>query len=257
MYWIVNVSDRYLITYFYNIDMTGGYAVVYATASGLSIFSMAIGTVLFPDLSALRKMNKTEEYRQRLSTVLKYFFVISVPATVGLMVIADRILLLLSSTAISKYTDLMYILAPTMLAYGMFNILIQSLISDGRSRTSAIIWATIAILNLGANLVLIPTYAATGASIATFGSFLIGLTIVILWKRSDILIPIKVIGKVIFASVLMGAILTLIQSMMSIPGILALPVVIGIGVIIYAYLGILSGFLFRKDILFVMDSIRD
>lgn len=256
MYWIVNVSDRYLITYFHDVNVTGGYAVVYATASVLGIFSLAIGTVLFPDLSSLRKNNESQEYRERLSNILKYFLVISVPATIGLIVIADPLLLLLSSTSISGYTDLMYILAPAMLAYGMFNILIQAILSDGRSRSSAIIWGAIAVLNFGANLVLVPEYAAIGASITTLGSFLVGLGIVILWKRKDIVISFGDVGKIAVASILMGAIVSLAQSVIPLPGPVILPLLVGIGVVVYASLGFVSGFLTSDDIMSAVDTIR-
>ncbi|MFC7058375.1 oligosaccharide flippase family protein [Halovenus salina] len=205
MYWVVNVSDRYLITYFHNVDVTGGYAVVYATASGLSIVSLAIGTVLFPDLASLHENNNIKEYRRRLSSVLEYFLILSIPATIGLIVIADPLLRVLSSTTVQGYTDLMYLLAPAMLAYGLFNILIQTLLSDGQSRGSAVLWTAVAIVNIGANFVLVPTYAATGASISTLGSLVFGLAVVVVWKRKRFTISLRVLSKVLIASALMGA----------------------------------------------------
>lgn len=255
MYWFVNVSDRYLITYFHSVDVTGGYAVVYATASGLSIFSMAIGTVLFPDLSALRANNDIEEYRRRLSNVLKYYFIITIPAAVGLVVIADPLLRLLSTASISEYTDLMLVLAPAMVAYGLVNILIQALLSDGRSRVSALIWGTIAVLNLGANVVLVPRYAAMGASVTTLGSFVVGLVVVVLWKRTDITPSLVVLGKVLIASVTMGGAVALVRSLVPISDMVALPVLIGTGIFVYGVLGFASGFLTRRDIEFVLDAI--
>ncbi len=255
MYWFVNVSDRYLITYFHSVDVTGGYAVVYATASGLSIFSMAIGTVLFPDLSALRANNDIEEYRRRLSNVLKYYFIITIPAAVGLIVIADPLLRLLSTASISEYTDLMLVLAPAMVAYGLVNILIQALLSDGRSRVSALIWGTIAVLNLGANVILVPRYAAMGASVTTLGSFVVGLVVVVLWKRTDITLSLVVLGKVPIASVTMGGAVAFVRSLVPISDIVALPVLIGTGIFVYGVLGFASGFLTRRDIEFVLDAI--
>jgi len=256
MYWVINVSDRYLITYFHNVEMTGGYAVVYATASGLSIFSLAIGTVLFPDLSSLQENNNTEEYRHRLNTIIESFLVISVPAVVGLIVIADPLLELLSSTAIREFTDLMYVLAPAMLVYGLFNILIQALLSDGNSRVSAMIWGTIATLNLGANLILVPQYGAMGAAIATLGSFLVGLGTVVLWKRKDLVLSIRVLGQICITSVLMGFTVIWLRSVITLPSLLLLPLLIGIGILIYASLGFAIGFLTKDDMVFLIEAIR-
>lgn len=255
MYWFVNVSDRYLLTYFHSVDVTGGYAVVYATASGLSILSMAIGTVLFPDLSALRANNDFKEYRRRLSNVLKYYFIITIPAAVGLIVIADPLLLLLSTPSIYEYTDLMFVLAPAMVAYGLVNILIQALLSDGRSRVSAGIWGAIAVLNLGANVVLVPQYSAMGASVTTLGSFVVGLVIVVQWKRDDIMLSLVLLGKVLVASVIMGAIVVFVQSLIPTSNIVALPVLIGIGILVYGVLGFTSGFLTKLDVEYILDAI--
>lgn len=253
MYWFVNVSDRYLLTYFYNVDVTGGYAVVYAVASGLSIFSMAIGSVLFPDLSALRANNDIDEYRRRLSNVLKYYFIITVPAAVGLVVIADPVLQLLSTASISEYTNLMFILAPAMIVYGGVNILIQALLSDGRSRVSAIIWAAIALLNLGANVVLVPQYSAMGASVTTLGSFVVGLVVVVLWKQDDITLSAVLLGKVLIASVIMGGVLAFIQLVMDMADIIMLPVLIGTGVVVYVFFGFITGFLSKQEIKFIIS----
>jgi O-antigen/teichoic acid export membrane protein len=255
MYWFVNVSDRYLITYFHSVEVTGGYAVVYATASGLSIVSMAVGTVLFPDLSALRANNEIEEYRRRLSNVLRYYFVITVPAAVGLLVIADPLLRLLSTTSISRYTNLIFALAPAMVAYGLLNILIQALLSDGRSRVSALIWGGIAALNLGGNIVLVPLYSAMGASATTLGSFMIGLGVVMLWKRNDITIPVLLPVKVLLVSAIMGASVVFVRSILPTSDIAALPVLIGTGVMIYGILGFISGFLTKQDVEFVVGTI--
>ena len=255
MYWLVNVSDRYLITYFHSVDVTGGYAVVYATASGLSIFSVAIGTVLFPDLSALRENNQTKKYRRRLNNVLKYYFVVTIPAAVGITVIADPILYLLSTAEINKYTHLMFLLAPAMVAYGLFNILIQSLLSDGSSRVSALIWGAIAVLNLGANVLLVPQYAAMGAAATTLGSFLVGVVVLTLWKRKDITLSMVLVAKVVVASVAMGTAVVFVQSLLPESNVITLPVLIGTGILVYGILGFASGFLTRQDIHFVVDAI--
>lgn len=255
MYWVVNVSDRYLITHFHSVDVTGGYAVVYAMASGLSIFSMAIGTVLFPDLSALRANNDTEEYRRRLSNVLKYYFVITIPAAVGLGVIADPLLRLLSTASISEFTDLMYVLVPAMVVYGLFNILTQALLSDGRSRVSALIWGAIAVLNLGANIVLVPQYSAMGASVTTLGSFVVGLVAVVLWKQDDITLSLPFLGKVLIASGIMGGVVISVRSRLALSDIVMLPILVGIGIFVYGIIGFTSGFLTKKDAKFIMKKL--
>ncbi|MFC7071588.1 polysaccharide biosynthesis C-terminal domain-containing protein [Halovenus rubra] len=249
MYWVVNVSDRYLITYFHSVEATGGYAVVYATASGLSIFSMAIGTVLFPDLASLRQANETAEYRHRLNTVLRYFFLITIPAAAGLIAITEPLLRVVSTADILKYADLMYLLAPAMVVYGVFNILIQSLLSDGRSRTSAMLWGAVASVNLGGNLLLVPAYSATGASVATLASFVSGLCIVIFWRRQVIVLSFGLLVKIIAASVLMGGVVFSVQAFISAPYVLLLPVLIGTGVLVYGICALLFGVITKEDLL--------
>lgn len=254
-YWVVNASDRYLITYFHSVDVSGGYSVVYAMTSGLTIFSMAIGTVLLPDLSALRASNSHEEYQRRLSNILKYYFIITIPAAVGLVVVTKPLLQLLSTESVKSYAELVFVLAPAMVAYGLLNILIQALLSDGQSHVSALVWGIIAVLNLGANFVLVPLYSAMGASVTTFGSFVIGLTVVVFWKRDDISISLSLLGKIVISSLSMGIIVTYVQELISISSLGSLPVLVGTGIFVYGLIGFVSGFISKRDIKFVLDSI--
>ena len=78
--WIINASDRYIISYFMSIADTGIYNAAYSIGGYASFLTMPVVIVLYPTISKLYDEGKLDETRSYLSYSVKYFFMIAIPA---------------------------------------------------------------------------------------------------------------------------------------------------------------------------------
>jgi len=91
--------------------------------------------------------------------------------------------------------------------------------------------------------------------VTTLCSFVVGLAVVMLWKREDITLSMVLVGKIVTASVIMGLVVALTRLVIPTSNIITLPVLIGTGLLVYGFLGFVSGFVTKRDVKFVIKAI--
>lgn len=212
-YWIIQSSDRYLIKYFLDISQVGIYSVGYSLAFILIFFWNTLRGVLLPDLSALFDQGKTREFEIRFSRVFKYGVALSVPGVLGISLLAKPIIETFSSPEFMSATDVLAIIAIGVFFFGIF-LLFTTLLSVLKKATLiSAIWIFMAILNVGLNFWLIPSFGIIGAAYSTSIVFLLGALVIIFYSRKYFKIIFKKewLAKIIIGSVFMGAIISLIR----------------------------------------------
>jgi len=237
-YWIIQCSDRYLIKYFMDISQVGLYSVGYSCAFVLMLLWTDLIGVLLPDLSALFDKGKKQELEIRFSRVLKYGVGFSVPAVIGISILAKPIIETFSSPEFLSAAAVLAIVSIGVFFYGMFicfNTLLNVL---KKVKMLNSIWISMAVLNIVLNLWWIPRFGIMGAAYSTSLSFLLGALIIILYSRSyfEIIFKKEWAAKIIIASTLMGIIISL---MTVAPGV-------------YLFLAILAGVLIYGATLFLL-----
>lgn len=130
------------------------------------IFAFCI--VLIPRLSYYISR---KEYTKTKDLVLKaynYVFMLSVPAAIGLFMLSDEIIMLLSGSEFSSAGITMRILTPivVLIPFSMVTNR-QILIPMGKDKLTLISTATGAVVDFTLNMLLIPLYAENGAAVAT------------------------------------------------------------------------------------------
>ncbi|MXR41848.1 oligosaccharide flippase family protein [Halobaculum sp. WSA2] len=231
-YWVVNTSDRYVITYFLGLDSVGIYSVMYAIAAVIGTVSHPIINVLFPDLSELKKEGETEESQSRLGIIVRYFLLFATPSIVGIIILRIPTIRLISTSTIARDANLMAILAPGMALYGTFNIFIQVLKVEERTLLVGLLWGGVAISNICLNIILVPVYGITGAAIATFTAFVIGLTSAGWYLREDLVQIRFEFVRVVASAGVMGVFVLIMRwqlSPLGFPSLFA-TVLVGIGI---------------------------
>lgn len=181
--WIVDLSDRYLIKYFLDISEVGIYSVGYTIGGVLVFFWRPLNTVLFPDLSALYDERKKRELESRFSRTLKYGVAVSIPAIVGLFILARPITKVLSGQEFLSGSSVVGIIAGGIFFHMIFAHFANLLNILMKVRLLSLIWIGMAILNIILNFCFIPKLGIIGAAYSTFISFLIGMTVIILYSR--------------------------------------------------------------------------
>jgi len=153
--------------------LSGNEAVGYFTAGNkishiaLMIIS-SLGTVLLPHCAHLIKTGQMETFKSVIKKSLNLTLALSMPMTVGLMVLAAPLTIVLCGIEFMDSIPVLYLNAPVIIFISLSNVMgIQILYPMDKIRIVIYSVAGGAITNLILNLYLIPSYGATGAAFST------------------------------------------------------------------------------------------
>lgn len=204
--WIVHSSDRYLVGFFLGTLFVGYYVPAYVIGNSIMFFIMPLSFVLPAVLSKFYDENKIVEVKTYLKYSLKYFLMIGIPSFFGLSVLSKQLLTIFSTSEIARqsYHTIPFI-ALSMLLFGIYVIIAQTIILKKKTKLTGIIWLIAAFLNFGLNFFFIPKFGILGAAITTLIAYT--LAFVLTWyysfKEFRFEIDWKFILKSTFASILM------------------------------------------------------
>lgn len=253
--WIIASSNRYIITLILGTIYVGYYSPGYTIGIIPSTFIGFVCFVLPPTISKLYDENGLEELKNHLSYSLKYFLLIAIPFVFGSLFLSKSILMILTTTQIANEGYLvMPLVALSCIPFGIYAIVMNIFVSVKKTKILGIIWIISAILNIVLNVVFISYLGIIGAALAT----LIAYTVVSVFtsyfsmKEYRFAVNSMVIGKSIFASLIMSVFIYTIKPVEIFP--IALSIVVG-GGIYFVLLFILKG-LTKEEIKFVRNIIR-
>ncbi len=229
--WVLNLSDRYLITFFLGLSQAGIYSASYNIGNIITAFYMPISFVLFPIVSRYWDNNERGMVRKYLEYSTKIFLFLAIPGSIGLYVLSKPLLQILTTSEFVIGGALTFFVAVGYVFLGIFHInsFIISLVE--KTKFIPIITAIGGITNIILNIVLIPQIGIIGAAIATLISYLVLSIIVLLWARKEIQYSLETVFlvKVIVSSIIMALVIKHILSV-SILGIL---IAVLVGLIAY------------------------
>ncbi len=96
MLWIIQVSNRYIVSYFLGVAAAGIYSAAYAIANYAAFIPSPLGIVLYPTIIKSYEEEKIDETRKYLKYSLKYFMMIAIPSAFGLSILAKPLLSILT-----------------------------------------------------------------------------------------------------------------------------------------------------------------
>lgn len=163
-------GDRYL----------GLYQVAFKIIFALQFLPLAFTATLYPAMSSYWVSNR-EQLSVTFERAMNYLIIISIPIAVGIIALADKIVLVFKS----GYEDAVLPLQITMLAliFIFLNFPIGSLLNAcDRQRQNTKNMGIVLVVSIIMNIILIPTYKAVGASITVvatnFLMLILGLVLV-------------------------------------------------------------------------------
>lgn len=161
-------ADLFMVQHMLGIEQAGYYSVAASMADYCSIMAVVIGTILFPKLSAMTKIDAKIRLTQKAAwgTAGLLFPILTIAA-----LLARPIVHLLFGTAFMPAALAFVCLMPGMLFLGVNSVAVQFLNSIGYPKSVVIIWALCCVFNIGVNLWIIPHYGIVGASIVSSASY--------------------------------------------------------------------------------------
>ena len=253
-YWIINLSDRYVIGYFLGVASVGIYSAAYNIGSIVGIFMSAIGTNLFPTISNLYENNKMKELKMHLTYSLKFYLLFAIPSFFGLTILSKSLLVTLTTSDFLSA----YLISP-IVALGVILFNCSFIFSDvltllKRTKIIGLTYSIVALLNLTVSIILVPLIGIIGAAISTLLTFLIyAIAVKILsFKELPFEIDFKFISKSVIASIPMALVVWKLDPY----GVINILISIGIAILVYFGLLILFRGFTREEYEFLKEFIK-
>jgi O-antigen/teichoic acid export membrane protein len=208
IYWITNSSDRYVIQYFLGTVSVGIYSASYGIGSLVFLLVSPLQMILFPQLSKLYDLGDLPAVKSYLSYSLKFFLLVALPAVVGLTVLSNSLLLLLTTAEFTSGYLVIPLVALSAVFNGIVQILSNIIFIFKETKFSFYITGIAALFNIIFNILMIPLIGFIAAAISTLLSFVIMFILCFLKTVKYIEIKMEFIFllKIVLSSIVMGVI---------------------------------------------------
>lgn len=179
------------------------------------IFVLSFVTVMFPLISNMAAQKNTPALKKSISTVISSVIVIVIPASIGIMVLAEPIIRLLfghglfDERAIDMTANALFFYSIGMIGYGLREIFNRTFYSMQDSKTPMYNASMAIILNIVLNFILSSFMGISGLALATSISALFCSTLLAINLRRKIGAfgskeIVVIVLKVLLASLVMG-----------------------------------------------------
>ena len=169
-FWVISVSDRFLLRAQSSVAEAGRYHIVATVATGLALLTYAFQQTWGPIALGMKDEARAHPtYRKALLgyVVLGGGLVVVVAAT------GTAILAVVGGESYSGLLPALALLTGSVVVMGALGIVTIGATISGSSRPTLEAAAAAALFNVVANLLLIPRYGALGASWATLGAMFV------------------------------------------------------------------------------------
>lgn len=158
--------DTVLLQMMTSYQQVGWYNAAYKALDALYFIPSAVVTATFPVMSRLHDSNK--ELLQKLyKRAFYYLVVLAIPIATGIMLLSDRIIKFIYGSGFEQAAPALQILIWAEAMIFISTLAGYLLNSINRQLVFTYTAAAATLLNIGANLILIPKYGYMGAAIAT------------------------------------------------------------------------------------------
>jgi len=207
--WVVNFSDRYVITHLLDVNSAGIYAASFELGRFVSFFVTPIAFVIYPTISKLWEEDDRNEIKFWMINSLKLFLFFGIPAVAGIHYFASIVLLKLASERFAQHQWLASVIGVGFLCVGIFQLYVYLMHLKKKTLSILIIFIIVAILNVVLNFLMVPIIGIEGAAIASLISYFVQAVSVymIANKGFNIGLPVGFITKAIISCGIMLAFL--------------------------------------------------
>ncbi len=169
--WVLQLSDRYLLSIFSSFAETAKYAVAYTLGSAMGIVVLGPFTLAWP--TAVYAIAKREDAAHIFKLVFRWFGLFLLFSTFGLSLIGIIVLNLLFPASYRSGANIIPIVASSVAFYGIAYIFGAGTILTRKTWWSIIFTVVAAAVNVALNLALIPFFGAMGAAVSTLVAYII------------------------------------------------------------------------------------
>ncbi len=258
-FWILSLSDRYLIQIFADSTQVGLYSVGYAISEKtLNFLYTVLMLAAFPIIIDNWENYGKAKTQQLITEISRYFLIICTPIMIILVCVPEHVLFIFSSDKFIKGASVLPFIAIGVFFNGLNQYVLKGFELTKKSYKIAKLAALAGISNIGLNIILIPKYGFLGAGISAMTSYVIYFLLAnyfvkveMAWKP-----PYKSIFKIGAACLVLSFFLLMMSSFIS-DSILLVLLVIPTGLILFVITLILIREIKYKEIKSVFTFVSD
>jgi len=162
--------DRFLLVHLLGLDAVAVYAAAVSLCGVPALFYTVLGFTLFPVLARHWGAGRRDEAARLSTQALLVFAFLCLPVALTLALAGPALLPLLSTADYRAEPQVFALLGLSVAAFGCYQILLYTLLLDGRSRQVLALAVGAAVLNAALNLLLAPHWGTVGAAAAAAAS---------------------------------------------------------------------------------------
>jgi O-antigen/teichoic acid export membrane protein/glycosyltransferase involved in cell wall biosynthesis len=167
--WVLQLSDRYLLSMLRSLPETATYAVGYTLGSALTVIVVRPFLLAWP--TTMYSIAQRENSAQLFRVTFRWFAVALLFAAFGLVLTGRIVLDWLFPPAYRPAAPIIPLVAAGLVFYGAYSIFATGATLERKTWLLAIYTAVSAAVNIGCNLLLIPPLGSVGSAIATLVAY--------------------------------------------------------------------------------------
>jgi O-antigen/teichoic acid export membrane protein len=166
-------ADVFLANLFLGPAAVGVYVIAVALAEKLWLISQAVSTVLLPRLAQL---SRDDAKRKQLTPLIaRWLLLITAMAALVLAWLAHTLIDVVFGSEYAAAVLPLWILLPGMVLMAVYRVLANDIAARGRPELNMLVALAVVVVNLAANLILIPWLGLAGAAAATTIAYALSL----------------------------------------------------------------------------------
>ena len=173
VYWILNLSDRWIINVMRGSREVGLYDISYSLAGKtMYILIGAFSLSIQPLVTSIWEREGKERTEDFIGTTTRLYLLFAVPMSVGLSILARPMIRLISTAEYEPGFVVVPYVAVSMLFYGLSDIIGRCFVLNNRPDIETRNYLLAAIINIVLNLIMIPKMGYLAAGITTCAGYL-------------------------------------------------------------------------------------
>ncbi|MDH4366660.1 MAG: flippase [Dehalococcoidia bacterium] len=169
--WIMTMADRYFLKFLSTPTELGLYSLGYKF--GMVVQGLIVGPFTLAWAPFFWSVTKERNAKEIYSSVLTYFALVATAVALVLSVLSKQALEIMAAPAFYEAYKVIPLIAVSYVLYGCYFILNPGIMLEKKTKYLALIVGVGAVLNLGLDYLLIPSYGMMGAAVATAISYLL------------------------------------------------------------------------------------
>jgi O-antigen/teichoic acid export membrane protein len=193
--WVLQLSDRYLLSHFGSLAQTASYSVAYTLGGVLSPLILGPFVLAWPPI--MYTISKRKDAALVFRLIFHWFSIILLFAAYGFSLLSSILLVILFPPAYHSVALIIPFIALSFSFYGIYYIFIIGVNICRKTKYNILFTSIAAGTNLLINFLLIPKFGAMGAAVSTLFAYIV--LILVAYIVNQRIYPIKFeIGLFIF-----------------------------------------------------------